>query len=83
MTDFKCPECNSSLFHIEQKGAIWLIKCWKTKDCHFALKTRNAEDIAKLEEEVGRLTRIIEHAIMDLKNKVDPRSVILDLELVG
>jgi len=37
MEEFKCPDCKSSLFHIEENGKGYRIKCWKSKDCNWSM----------------------------------------------
>ena len=32
---FRCPDCKSTLFHVEKVGDKYTIKCFKTKECHW------------------------------------------------
>jgi len=37
---FKCPECNSTLFHVDKVGEIYILKCYRTKKCGWQKKLR-------------------------------------------
>jgi Zn finger protein HypA/HybF involved in hydrogenase expression len=36
--DMKCPECGSSLFHVERIGDALKIKCYRTEQCGWILE---------------------------------------------
>lgn len=33
----RCEKCNSSLFHIEKVGSLYVLKCWKEKLCGWSI----------------------------------------------
>ena len=37
---FKCPDCGSTLFHIENNDDEYVIKCYKTKSCAWSVNTK-------------------------------------------
>ena len=45
---FRCPECKSSLFHVEKHGSKVIIKCYKTKTCSWKMETE--EKIARFKD---------------------------------
>jgi len=41
---FHCPDCGSSLFHIEDLGSgEYMIECYKTKSCKWKQKIKEVE----------------------------------------
>lgn len=36
---FKCPVCNSTLFHVEKVGSKVIIKCYRGKSCGWQMIT--------------------------------------------
>lgn len=41
---FKCPKCNSSLFHIEKAGSEITIQCYRSKECGWSMKAEEVSD---------------------------------------
>ncbi len=40
---FKCPECQSSLFHVDSSGnEEYVLKCYKTKNCKWEIKVKKS-----------------------------------------
>ncbi|MGD9276485.1 MAG: hypothetical protein PVJ67_04910 [Candidatus Pacearchaeota archaeon] len=39
--NFKCPDCKSSLFHVEILGnGRYLLKCYKTRECGWKIELK-------------------------------------------
>lgn len=37
---FRCPDCNSNLFHVEMEGEKIKIQCYKTKKCGWEIQAK-------------------------------------------